>query len=183
MVDAVERAAIDSILQYCGFDSANHRDLINDDGLKSYEDMLSLAEKDIGALAKGFTERTVAQGRIVFGLRRTNRLKAAINWAQDFRRVSREVTLDPAVTDMAEFRIQIETAKQRALIYSLQQRTKNLSYPSQAVVRYLGSPHERLQKPNYNRALISHCRPTTNGIPRTFASQKHHVLRRRKFRE
>jgi hypothetical protein len=116
MVDAVERAAIASILQYCGFDNADHRDLINVDGLESYADMLSLTEKDIGALAKGFAERTVAQGRIVFGLRRTNRLKAAINWAQDFRRVSREVTLDPAVTDMAEFRIQIETAKQRALI-------------------------------------------------------------------
>jgi hypothetical protein len=79
-------------------------------------DMLSLTVKDIGALAKGFAKRIVAQGKIVFGLRHTNHLKAAINWAQDFQRISRAVTLDPTVTDMAEFRIQIETAKQRALI-------------------------------------------------------------------
>jgi hypothetical protein len=41
--------------------------------------MLSLTEKDIGALANGFQERTAADGRIIFGLCRTNLIKAAIH--------------------------------------------------------------------------------------------------------
>ena len=112
----MEQVAIDAILQYCGFTNVDHRLSISRDGLESYADMLSLTEKDIGSLAKGFAERSAAQGRIVFGLRRTNLLKGAIHWAQDFRRISRDVTLDPAVINAAEFRIQIETARQRAMI-------------------------------------------------------------------
>jgi hypothetical protein len=115
MVDAAEILAIDTILGYCGFSVDANRLSIAEDGLESFADMLSLTEKDIGSLAKGFAERTAAQGRIIFGLRRTNLLKAAIHWAQDFRRISRTVTLDPAI-DAAEFRTQIEAAKQRAVI-------------------------------------------------------------------
>ena len=112
-----EDIAINAILEYCGFGNFANRTAIRDDGLGSYEDMLQLTEKDIMALSKGFADRpTVAAGRFVFGLRRTNRLKAAINWAQDFRRIGREVTLDPAEIGQAEFRLQIETARQRAII-------------------------------------------------------------------
>jgi hypothetical protein len=85
---AMEEIAIDSIFEYCGFTQQAARTSIMEDGLGSYQDMLSLTEKDIGALSKEFAERTAAQGRIVFGLRRTNLLKASINWAQDFRRIS-----------------------------------------------------------------------------------------------
>ena len=65
--------------------------------------MLQLTEKDIVALSKGFAERpTAAEGRFVFGLRQPNRLKAAINWAQDFRRIGREVILDPTAIGQVE---------------------------------------------------------------------------------
>jgi hypothetical protein len=115
MVTAAEAANIDTILEYCGFTTQAHRTSIAADGFESYADMLSLTEKDIGALAKGFAERTANQGRVIFGLRRTNHLKASIHWAQDFRRISRLVTLDHTA-DAAEFRTQIETARQRAQI-------------------------------------------------------------------
>ena len=117
MVDAMEAADIDMILQYCGFDNPGERDAIAEDGFESFLDILSLSEKDVSNLAKGFAERTAGDGRINFGLRRTNRLKATIHWAQDFRRISKEVTLDETA-DVAEFREQIETARQRAQIRS-----------------------------------------------------------------
>ena len=75
----------------------------------------SLSERDVGNLAKGFAERTVANGKIIFGLRRTNLLKATIHWAQDFRRISREPSLD-GIENMRGFKVAIETAKQRAKI-------------------------------------------------------------------
>ena len=115
MVDAFEASDIDMILQYCGFDNPDSRTAIAEDGFESFADILSLTEKDVSSLAKRFAERTAADGRIIFGLRRTNLLKATIHWAQDFRRISKEVTLKDTV-DAAEFRVQLETARQRALI-------------------------------------------------------------------
>ena len=79
------------------------------DGFESYDDIQSLTEKDVGSLSKGFSEKAANQGKISFGLHRTNLLKLAIHWAQDFRRVSREPSLD-GITDAAEFRVAIETS-------------------------------------------------------------------------
>jgi hypothetical protein len=115
MVAPAEAAEIDLILAHVGFAVPANRISIAEDGFESFADMLSLTEKDIGALAKGFADRTVAGGRIIFGLRRTNFLKATIHWAQDFRRISREVTLD-GIADAPAFKVVIETARQRASI-------------------------------------------------------------------
>jgi hypothetical protein len=62
---------IDTILRYCGFAGANNIISIAQDGFKSFEDIMSLSEKDVSSLAKGFAERTVANGKIVFVLCRT----------------------------------------------------------------------------------------------------------------
>jgi hypothetical protein len=112
-----EAVAIRTILTYCGFETDAQRNSIAEDGFESYADLLSLTVKDVTSLAKGFGERTTAQGRINFGMRRTNYLKATLHWAQDFRRVSRDVTLND-VNDITDFREQIEVARQRALIRS-----------------------------------------------------------------
>jgi hypothetical protein len=106
---------IDTILRYCGLAAANDRISIAQDGFESFEDIMSLSEKDVSSLAKGFAERTVASGKIVFGLRQTNLLIATVYWAQDFRRISRLPTLD-GIGAMPDFKAAIETAKQRAQI-------------------------------------------------------------------
>ena len=106
---------IDTILRYCGFADEDDRISIAEDGFESLEDITSLTDKDVGNLAKGFAERTVANGKIIFGLRRTNLLKATIHWAQDFRRISREPSLD-GIENMRGFKVAIKTAKQRAKI-------------------------------------------------------------------
>jgi hypothetical protein len=45
---------IDTILRYCGFAAANDRTSIAQDGFESFEDIMSLSEKDVSSLAKGF---------------------------------------------------------------------------------------------------------------------------------
>jgi hypothetical protein len=62
---------IGTILRYCGFARANDRISIAQDGFESFEDIMSLAEKYVSSLAKEFAERTVASGKIEFGLRQT----------------------------------------------------------------------------------------------------------------
>jgi hypothetical protein len=52
---------IDTILRYCGFAAANDRISITQDGFELFEDIMSLSEKDVSSLAKGFAERTVAR--------------------------------------------------------------------------------------------------------------------------
>ncbi len=91
---AVEETNMMLILEHVGFANLADREAIRDDALRSYDDALTLTEKDVSNLLKDFKDRTLAQGRIQFGLRRTNDLKMTICWAQDFRRISKEVTLD-----------------------------------------------------------------------------------------
>ena len=63
--------------------------IIAADGLDSYNDILVLEDSYIVNLFKGFYERTVATGKIGFGLCKTNLPKATIHWAQYFSRISR----------------------------------------------------------------------------------------------
>jgi hypothetical protein len=56
---------INTILRYCGFVRENNRISIAQDEIKSFEDILSLAEKDVSSLAKGFVERTVANRKFI----------------------------------------------------------------------------------------------------------------------
>jgi hypothetical protein len=74
---------------------------------------MSLSEKDVSSLAKGFAERTVANWKIVFSSCQTNLLRATVHWAQAFRRISRVPTLD-GIGAMPDFKAATETAKQRA---------------------------------------------------------------------
>ena len=66
-------------------------------------------------LENGFSDRTVAAGKISFGLPRTNILKATINWSQDFRSISPTPSLI-GIRNAAKLRASIEAARQRARI-------------------------------------------------------------------
>ncbi len=110
-----EAAEIDMILLYCGFTDPQQRLDISRDGFVGYADMNILREKDVSELAKAFADRTQANGRITFGLRRQNLLKSTIHWVQDFRRISRTPTLN-AIADVEDFRAKIQTARERASV-------------------------------------------------------------------
>ena len=57
-------------------------------GIGNFEDFRYLVEKDIRDMADEFGKRTVANGRIVFGLGRTKKLTGVMQWVQDCFRAS-----------------------------------------------------------------------------------------------
>ena len=57
---------VGNIMLYCGFSSRPNRKYIAEYGFELSKDIMSLTEKDIGNLYKGFSKRTAANGRIIF---------------------------------------------------------------------------------------------------------------------
>jgi hypothetical protein len=112
---------IDTILTYCGFATAANRLAIAEDGFGSALELSQLEEKDIDSLSDSFASRTQLLGKIIFGLRRKKRLKATLHWAQDFRRISRDLSLE-GIVDAADFHVVIEVSRLRAEMRK-QQRT------------------------------------------------------------
>jgi hypothetical protein len=104
--------SVDTVLNYCGF-SEMHRRQIAQDGFDTFEDIAKLESKDITSLADGFASRTVANGKITFGLRRTNLVKASVHWIQDFGRISREPSLD-GIHNAEEFLQVTDASRMRA---------------------------------------------------------------------
>ena len=83
--------------------------------VESYCDILTLGYLDIVNLVKGFSDRTVASGKIIFGLHWTNILKATIHWYQDLSRISQTPSLI-GISNSAKFRAAIEALRQRSKI-------------------------------------------------------------------
>lgn len=104
---------IDTVLGYCGFGTRANRIAISNDGFASFTDIAILEQKDIEVLAKSFGALTVAAGKIVFGFKRSQLMKAMIHWVQDFSRISRSPSLD-LVPDKDTFITQIHESLQRA---------------------------------------------------------------------
>ena len=75
---------VKNILIYCGFKIISNREEIDEDGFESFEDIMSMTEKDIGNISKVFLENTAVTGRIIFGLRPTNILRERVLWVQEF---------------------------------------------------------------------------------------------------
>ena len=66
-------------------------------------------------LAKGFSDRTDDTGKISFGLRWTNILKATSHWDQDFRNIIQTLSLI-GISKAELFFATIEAARKRARI-------------------------------------------------------------------
>ena len=115
MVNMSEALEIDKILEYSDFDDSAQQTIIAADGFESFDEILTLGDSDSVDLAKGFSDRNFIAGKISFGLRQTNILKATIHWAQDFRRIS--WTPSPiGISNTAKFRAAIEAARNRTRI-------------------------------------------------------------------
>ena len=79
MLNVSEALEITKILEYSDFNNSAQQTIITENGLESYDDILTLGELDTVNLAKGFSDRTVSTGKISFGVRWTNLLKATIH--------------------------------------------------------------------------------------------------------
>ena len=79
-----EIAQIRQILKWIGFSIADDQQFIIDDAFESYNDLLELKSKDITDLSASFGRRTALNGRIIFGSRKTKKLKSLVCWVKDF---------------------------------------------------------------------------------------------------
>ena len=108
-----ETHSIHQMLHWIGFTQPQRVQLFND-SIGSYRDISSFSEKDISDMETEYSRRTAADGRMNIGIRRTTKLQALINFIQDFRRTSRDPTIDGM--ERADFEIALETAMNRAMI-------------------------------------------------------------------
>ena len=110
------------ILEYSVFEDSAQQTIIAADGFESYDNILMLGDSYFVNLLKGLSDSNVATGKISFILRWTNILKATINCAQEFRRISQTSSLI-FISNAVEFRASIELARQRYMIrkYSLEE--------------------------------------------------------------
>ena len=106
-----EADEIRQILEWIGFNDNVQRNDIIADAMTFYDDILCLTIKDITALASDFGSRTVANGRVCFGSRRTKKLQSVSFWVKDFYRVS--LVPSTAGLDRATFTTQLERARAR----------------------------------------------------------------------
>ena len=104
---------IEQTLIWIGFNTISSRDALQID-IEKFEDMLELTKKDISDLEYSYSKRTAADGRLIFGLQKTNRLKSMIHWVQDFTIVSETPNIDDL--DEASFRAGLGVAAQRSTI-------------------------------------------------------------------
>ena len=79
---------IRQILTWIGFTVAKDRQLIIDDAFESYNDLLELTGKDIADLSASFGRRIVLNGQIIFGSRKTKKVKSLVCWVKDFQHIS-----------------------------------------------------------------------------------------------
>ena len=92
-------AELNQILEWIGFDVQNDRNAIMNDAFMNYADVLALKEKDITSFSDSYSRRTIINGRINFGLRRTKKLQAFLHWTKDFIRVSMAPTIGVLTQD------------------------------------------------------------------------------------
>ena len=104
---------MDLILTWIGFDLAPIRERIRTEGFESFEDLLAMKEKDIRDLADSYAKRTIADGRVIFGLRKTRYMIGLIHWVQDFVRIGQSPTID-GIPGAVEFRTALDVAFYRA---------------------------------------------------------------------
>ena len=74
--------------------------------------MLELTKTNILDLEYSYSKRTAADGRLIFGLQQTKRLKSMIHWLQEFTRVSETPNIDDL--DEVSFRAALGLAAQRS---------------------------------------------------------------------
>ena len=71
---------VDKIMIYCGFDRNSNRKDIYEGAFESFENIISLTEKDIVNLSKWFLDSTADNERIAFRLFGNIFLKSMVHW-------------------------------------------------------------------------------------------------------
>ena len=111
---------MDEALQMIGFDNAQVRERLRNEGFETFDDLKSMKEKDIRDLADSYTRRTIGDGRFIFGVRRIRYLIGIVHWVQDFGRVSGTPSLVEFGGDAGVFRAALDVAFDRAEVSKIE---------------------------------------------------------------
>ena len=104
---------MDVILGWIGFDQVATRDRIREEGFETFDDLSNMKEKDIRDLAESYSRRTVADGRVIFGIRRIRYMIGLIHWVQDFIRIDEHPTIE-GIDGAEALKVALDMAYQRA---------------------------------------------------------------------
>ena len=104
---------MDIILTWIGIEQPAIRERIRTEGFESFDDLLAMREKDIRGLSESYYRRTIADGRIIFGLRKTRYMIGLIHWVQDFVRIGQSPTIN-GIPGAEEFCTALDVAFYRA---------------------------------------------------------------------
>jgi hypothetical protein len=157
--------AMNNLLEFCGFADPAERQAIQLDGFDELDELANLEMKDIDKMSEGFSARTVANGKIVFGMRRTMRLKHAAHWTQDYVRVSRDSAAEGLIDliDAPTFLDALDVARDRAKM------RKHKAEESEALSKAAdpGSLKKHKDWANWQRAFNNYLStiPGQTGIP------------------
>lgn len=151
---------IDFILHAIGFLDAANRNSIMVAGLADYSDFREINEKDIRDMAEDFGKRTVANGRIIFGLGRIKKLIGVMHWIQDCYRTS-------DVPNHLDFNEDVlAQARSRAII---RQNEKDL-VETNAKAAKPGKFKQETTWPEWQKAFTNYLSviPGSNGVPLSY---------------
>ena len=157
-----DRSPIDIVLEWIGFTDPEREELVVD--FASLKQFRNLKEEDITTLASEYSRRTVANGRIYFGLQRKTKLKSTIHWIQDFKRCG-EV---PTIEDLAEeeFQARLIIAAERAVIRK-QQADSSESVSREASPGKLKDEKKWIDWAEKLETMLS-AMPGANGVPLSY---------------
>ena len=153
---------MDTILTWIGFDQEATRVRLREEGFDSFEDVLIMKEKDVRDLAESYGRRTVADGRTIFGLRKTRYLIGLTHWVQDFARVGEEPTLH-GIDNALQFRTALDDATTRADV----RRVEKDQSDTVSKAADPGKFKDECKWPEWEPAFVNYLStiPGVNGIP------------------
>ena len=151
---------VDFVFDMIGCDLVAEREGLMEAGLNQFEDFRYLTEKDIRDTADDFVKRTIADGRIVFGLGRTKKLVGVLHWIQDCSRA--DDVPDHANFNKALLYESLSLAQIRKLDIELVTSNTKAANP--------GKFKDEQKWPEWEKAFVHYLSviPGVNGIPLSY---------------
>ena len=163
---------MDTALLWIGFDQEATRERLRAEGFDTFIDLNGMKEKDIRDLADSYTRRTVADGRAIFGLKRTRYLIGLVHWVQDFARVGETPSLD-GIEDAASFRAVLDIASYRADVRKVEKEQSDTVSKAADPGKF---KNER-KWPEWEPAFVNYLStlPGVNGVPLSYVVREKEV--------
>ena len=156
---------MDTVLEWIGFNVAATRERIREEGFETFDDLVTMKEKDVRDLAESYSRRTIADGRAIFGVRRIRFLIGLIHWVQDFGRIGQTPSIE-GIANAVEFRSVLDIAYYRADVRKVEKdQADTVSKAADP-----GKLKDERKWPEWEPAFINYLStiPGVNGVPLSY---------------